>query len=300
MARRGCGPTPGAPALPSSAGITGVPHCVRRSPCSPPALATPAIQAQPAEPLWEIGIGAFGISQQAYPGADQQVNRGIALPYALYRGEVLRVDRGGAGLRAVKQPAFEVDIGVSGAFGARSDDIEARRGMPDLGTLVEFFGPRLVWRQDGGTPTPGAGRWRVELPLRGVFDLSDDLRHRGMSFEPELQYARRSSGGWSYSASAGLVFADRRLARTFYAVDPVYATAGRTAYEARSGLLATRLGLTVSRSLSPDWRLFGFARLDSVAGAANRDSPLVRRTTGGSVGIGVAWTWLRSERPAAD
>ncbi len=263
------------------------------------ALATPAIQAQPAEPLWEIGIGAFGISQQAYPGADQQVNRGIALPYALYRGEVLRVDRGGAGLRAVKQPAFEVDIGVSGAFGARSDDIEARRGMPDLGTLVEF-GPRLVWRQDGGTPTPGAGRWRVELPLRGVFDLSDDLRHRGMSFEPELQYARRSSGGWSYSASAGLVFADRRLARTFYAVDPVYATAERTAYEARSGLLATRLGLTVSRSLSPDWRLFGFARLDSVAGAANRDSPLVRRTTGGSVGIGVAWTWLRSERPAAD
>ena len=110
------------------------------------ALATPAIQAQPAEPLWEIGIGAFGISQQAYPGADQQVNRGIALPYALYRGEVLRVDRGGAGLRAVKQPAFEVDIGVSGAFGARSDDIEARRGMPDLGTLVEFAGLPVAGR----------------------------------------------------------------------------------------------------------------------------------------------------------
>ena len=263
------------------------------------APAAPAQPAQPAQPLWEIGAGAFAVSQQAYPGADEQVNRGIALPYALYRGEFLRVDRGGAGLRAVKQPAFEVDIGVSGAFGARSDDIEARRGMPDLGTLVEF-GPRLTWRLDGGTPTPGAGRWRVELPLRGVFDLSADLRHRGMSFEPELQYARRSSGGWAYSASAGLVFADRRLSRTFYAVDPVYATAERPAYEARAGLLATRLGLTVSRSLSPDWRLFGFARLDSVAGAANRDSPLVRRTTGGSVGIGVAWTWLRSERPAAD
>ncbi len=263
------------------------------------AFATTAAPAQTAEPLWEIGAGAFAVSQQAYPGADEQVNRGIALPYALYRGEFLRVDRGGAGLRAVKQPAFEVDIGVSGAFGARSDDIEARRGMPDLGTLVEF-GPRLVWRLDGGTPTPGAGRWRLELPLRGVFDLGDDLQHRGMSFEPELQYARRSSGGWSYSASAGLVFADRRLARTFYAVDPVYATAERPAYAARAGLLATRLGLTVSHSLSPDWRLFGFARLDSVAGAANRDSPLVRRNTGGSVGIGVAWTWLRSQQPAAD
>ena len=76
------------------------------------ALAAPAALAQPAEPLWEIGAGAFAVSQQAYPGADEHVNRGIALPYALYRGEFLRVDRGGAGLRAVKQPAFEVDIGV--------------------------------------------------------------------------------------------------------------------------------------------------------------------------------------------
>lgn len=277
---------------------------MRRATCSTltaavAALAATAATAQPSEPLWEIGGGALAVSQQAYPGSDQQLRRGIALPYLLYRGETLRVDRGGAGLRAVKQPAFELDIGAAGAFGARSDDIEARRGMPDLGTLVEF-GPRLTWHLDGGTPAPGAGRWRIELPLRGVFDLDDDLRHRGLSFEPELQYARRSSGGWSYGASIGLVFADRRLARTFYAVDDAFATAERPAYEAHAGLLATRLGLTVSRLLGPDWRLFGFARLDSVAGAANRASPLVRRSTGATLGVGVAWTWLRSERAAAD
>ena len=34
------------------------------------ALAAPAALAQPAEPLWEIGAGAFAVSQQAYPGAD--------------------------------------------------------------------------------------------------------------------------------------------------------------------------------------------------------------------------------------
>jgi outer membrane scaffolding protein for murein synthesis (MipA/OmpV family) len=263
------------------------------------ALAATAAHGQTAEPLWEIGGVALAVSQQAYPGADQQIQRGLALPYLLYRGETLRVDRGGAGLRAVKRPAFEVDIGVAGAFGARSKDIDARRGMPDLGTLVEF-GPRLTWNLDGDTPNPAGGRWRVELPLRGVFDLNDSLAHRGLSFEPELQYARRSAGGWSYSASAGLMFADRRLARTFYAVDAADATAARPTYEARAGLLATRLGLTVSRLVTADWRVFGFAHLDSVAGAVNRASPLVRRNTGGSVGVGVAWTWLRSERAAAD
>jgi len=46
--------------------------------------------------------------------------------------------------------------------------------------------------------------------------------------------------------------------------------------------------------------LFGFARLDTVAGAANENSPLVRRSTGASVGLGVAYTWMRSERAAFD
>ena len=54
------------------------------------------------------------------------------------------------------------------------------------------------------------------------------------------------------------------------------------------------------RDLSPDWRLFGFARVDTVQGAANRDSPLVRQTTGATVGLGVSYTWLRSSSRAAD
>ena len=37
---------------------------------------------KPSElPLWEIGVGAGGISQLAYPGADEQVNRAVAAPY---------------------------------------------------------------------------------------------------------------------------------------------------------------------------------------------------------------------------
>jgi outer membrane scaffolding protein for murein synthesis (MipA/OmpV family) len=60
------------------------------------------------------------------------------------------------------------------------------------------------------------------------------------------------------------------------------------------------VGTAFSRSLARDWNLFGFARLDTVAGAANESSPLVRRTTGATVGLGVAYTWLRSQRAAFD
>ena len=41
-------------------------------------------------------------------------------------------------------------------------------------------------------------------------------------------------------------------------------------------------------------------RVDSVAGAANEASPLVRRTTGTTVGLGLGYTWLRSEARASE
>jgi hypothetical protein len=185
-------------------------------------------------PLWEIGAVAFGVSQQAYPGADQQVNRALALPFVIYRGRYLRADRDSAGLRALKTPRVELDIGFAGAFAARSDEIDARRGMPDLGTLVEA-GPRLKWNLAQGAADE---RLSLELPLRGVFDLDDRAAHRGMSFEPELAYARRAQGRWSASTSVSAIVADQRMARTLYAVAPAYARADRPAYQARSGGVA--------------------------------------------------------------
>jgi MipA family protein len=252
-------------------------------------------QTRSPQPLWELGAFAVGISQQAYPGSDQNIQRVLALPFFLYRGEFLRADRETAGLRAVRTPSFEVDLGVAGSFGASSNDIEARRGMPNLGTLVEF-GPRVKVNLG----VAAGGRWRLELPVRGVFDLSDGLAHRGLAFEPEISFARRSPLGFEYSAGLSAIVGDRPLARTFYGVDAPFARPDRPAYAAEAGLIAWRGTLGVSAPLGPDWRLFGFARLDSVTGAANRASPLVKSTHGASVGLGVAYTWRRSGTMAAD
>ncbi len=253
-------------------------------------------QAPSAAPLWELGAAAIGVSQQAYPGSDQQVNTGLLLPFFIYRGEVLRADRDAAGIRALKTETFEIDIGVAGSFGAGSGSIDTRKGMSELGTLIEL-GPRLKWNLGAA---PGGGRWRAEIPLRAVFDLSDRGEHKGLSFEPKLIYERQSSNGWRYNASVGAIVADNKLARTFYEVNSSEATALRPAYAASSGLVGWRLGTTFSRSLNRDWRMFGFARVDTVAGAANKSSPLVRQTTGATVGVGITYTWLRSEQSAQD
>jgi hypothetical protein len=257
----------------------------------------PAESAQ--RPLWELGVVGLGVSQQAYPGSDTRINRGLVLPYAIYRGRWLRADQDGAGLRAYRTPRWELDVGLAGSFGSRADEVPARAGMPKLGTLIEA-GPRLTWRLHDEQQTVLGGQWRLQLPLRGVFDLSDGLAHRGMSFEPELQFRRRAQAGWTYSVSASAIIADKRLAQTFYGVDAGDALADRPAYDAQAGLVGWRLSTSASRALSPQWRVFGFVRLDSVAGAANRDSPLVRQTTGSSAGLGLIWTWKQSRQAGVD
>jgi MipA family protein len=259
-----------------------------------------AINAQSADtpwlPLWELGPSTIAVSQQAYPGSDTQVSRILPFPSFIYRGKYFRADRDTAGFRAVNTPNFEIDIGAAGSFGAKSDDISARKGMPNIGILAEF-GPRLKWNL--GQDSSG-GRWRVDFPVRGVFDVNDSFGYRGVAFEPAIVYSRRINSHWSYSASAGAIFGDQKLASTFYGVDQQFAIVGRPAYEARSGLIATRLSATVSGQLSRDWRVFGFARLNSVSGAANEDSPLVKQATGTSIGLGVSYTLSRSSQSAAE
>jgi outer membrane scaffolding protein for murein synthesis (MipA/OmpV family) len=256
------------------------------------ACATGAVQADEPAPRWEVGVVAFGVSQQAWPGASAQVRRAYPLPYAFYRGPVLRVDQDTVGLRAMKTPGFELDVGFAGAFGSRAQDIPARRGMPDLGTLVEF-GPRGTWqlgRSGSGT------RWQFELPLRGVFDVDARGASRGFTLEPRLEAQNLDVAGWKMTTSASVLLGDQRINDTVFGVDPRYATAARPAWEGRPGLVAWRLSFSASRALSPSWHLFTFARADNVSGAANFGSPLVERRIGVTAGAGLRWTMLQSRR----
>ncbi|MDB5961319.1 MAG: hypothetical protein JWP59_2613 [Massilia sp.] len=253
-------------------------------------FALPAF-AQEAQPLWEAGVAAFGVSTPAYPGSSDRSSRVLPLPFLLYRGEVLRADQGGVGARLFRSERVEFDIGFSGALPADSDDVAARAGMPDLNTLFEF-GPRVKILLANPTPT---SRLRLELPLRAVMEIEGGVRRQGTTFEPKLSYEMRGADPrWGYDFSAAAVFGDKRISRYFYEVAPQYATAGRPAYQADAGLLLTRLGVSATYKFNQDVRVFGFVREESYRGAANEDSPLMKKRSGASVGLGFTWTLGRS------
>ncbi len=272
------------------------------TPSPAPSMASPAAPspvqrpAPDALPLWEIGVGGLGITQPAYPGASTATSRLIVLPYVIYRGEYFRAEQSGVGLRAVKTPRYEVDIGFSASLGSAAKDVPARVGMADLGTLVEF-GPRLKIHLGDVSQGP-TGYW-LELPLRGVFDLNSQLVNRGFSFEPQLSMDVPLPGGWRGGGSVSAIFASQQLNETFYSVSAAEATLTRPAFAAQAGFLATRATLSASRKVTPDLRLLAFVRLDSVAGSANRGSSLIEKTSGASAGLGLTYTFGRSEKSGA-
>jgi outer membrane protein len=257
---------------------------------------TASAQAQDsAKPLWEIGAFAGVANTPAYPGSADRTSRALLMPTLIYRGDIIRAERGSIGARLVHTDNMEFDLGFSGSLPANTQDNSARKGMPDLGTLIEF-GPRL--KMTLAHPAPGS-RVRLEVPVRTVLEFNNGVNSQGIAFEPELVYEQLDVGaGWRLSASGSLVFGDSKLNNFFYGVTPQYATATRPTYDAQAGLIATRLAMSTAKSLTPDLRVFGFVRYESYAGAANLNSPLHQSTNGAAIGMGLTWTLGRSEERA--
>ena len=169
--------------------------------------------AEPA-PLWEAGLLGFTASQNAYPGASERTQKTLVLPWLIYRGPVLRADRGSVGLRAVKTPEFELDVGFAAALGASSERVRARSGtrtpqrgasrhqpLPDAGrcraprcralgdavttnrdyrrVLADLPGNYLAWFAREGFPRGELGRLlalMLEIDHNGLKPLLEPLR----------------------------------------------------------------------------------------------------------------------------
>jgi len=247
-------------------------------------------------PLWEAGVVAGALSTPSYPGSNQPNRRSLVLPYFIYRGEILRANRGGMGARLAHSETWEIDVGFTGSLPANSNDIELRQGMPDLGTLLEF-GPRLKVL----LAQPAAdSRVTMEVPLRTVLELNDGVRQVGNVLEPKLAYEREVGANWYVKTAISVIVGDTQLNQYFYGVSAAQATAARPAFNAQGGLIGTRLTLDGSKSLGPDVRLFAYGRYDMHGGAANRASPLFAQDTGTTAGLGLVWTLGRSSTRVAD
>jgi len=251
-------------------------------------------------PLWELGFGVGSLHVPDYPAASQSRLRAIALPYAIYRGDILRLGDGQAARAvAAESNLFELSMSFDAAFDATSDNNRLRQDMPDLDFLFEA-GPQLVLKLgDYNFADGGHSELRLSLQARGVFSTDfTGIDDRGYVLEPMLRY-RHFSLIWpqlDVTVSVRPVWANRRLHGYFYDVKDAFVTDERAAYQAQQGYFGTHLNFYAAWRFTDKFQIFGGVQTMNHAGAANTDSPLHDNRFTTALGIGFIWSVLESRR----
>lgn len=246
-------------------------------------------------PLWEAGLGVAPLSLPEYRGSSRQRQYLLPLPYLVYRGDVLRVDRGGMRALFIDTTRLELDFSIGGMVPVRSSDDGPRTGMPDLDPMLEA-GVSVGWI----LAQPEFGKIRLRLPLRAGIAISlDSFKHQGWKAEPQLHFESPDSRDrWNVSLATGPVFADRRYHNYYYRVGEEFATPERPAYEARGGYSGWHFVAAASRRLENVW-IGAFLRYDDLSGSRFQDSPLVETRRAVMGGLGIAWIFDSSSRRAS-
>ena len=181
-------------------------------------------------------MGATGLSIPDYRGSDESRYYVLPIPYFVYRGDKLRVDRQGPRAKVFESPRLELDFSALITPPVDSAKNRARQGMPDLDPVLEI-GPKLnltLWRDRARE-----ARFDARFAVRGV--IATDLSHTedaGYVFHPHLYLGLKPAllgGKWDFSAQIGPLYGSDRYHQYYYGVAPQFATPERPAYQASAG-----------------------------------------------------------------
>lgn len=247
------------------------------------------------KPLWEIGAGFAAIDFPIYRGSNERRAYLLPVPYFVYRGDVLQINRERVRGLIFRRDSVEMDVSMNGSVPAKSKDSIARQVMPDLDPTLEI-GPSLnvhfYYSEYKKT------NFDLRMPLRAV--TATDFKHvqsAGWLFQPQLDADFHDVGqsSWDIGLVCGLIYSDRRYHQYFYNVAPQYATATRPAYTAGGGYSGTQFIFAVNKNHDGRW-MGGFMKWDSLKGAVFEDSPLVRSKQYFTFGFAVTWMLDKSNK----
>ncbi|MFW6335216.1 MAG: MipA/OmpV family protein [Desulfosalsimonas sp.] len=243
-------------------------------------------------PLWEIGLGAGAMTMPAYRGSEVQEVYPFPVPYVIYRGDFIKIDREGIRGLLYDSPRLSVDLSADGAMPSTSGEGDAREGMPDLDPVGEI-GPSINYLLHKGEQS----LIRLRLPVRAAFatDLTF-IDHAGWKAHPQLNISITDvSGGWGLDAVVGPVFADADYHSYYYEVSREHATESRPFYRPDGGYSGSSFQVSAGRRFENMW-IGLFARYDNLSGAVFEDSPLVETRHSFMGGIATAWMLGRSSK----
>lgn len=245
------------------------------------------------KPLYEFGV-IGGIAQVPdYPAAEQSRLRYLAFPQIRYRGMRFRSDEeDNLKARFLVNPMYGFDFSGSGAFSAKSDKNDARKGMDDLDWMGEL-GPRFYFflvKTDK--------LWvRLFFPVRMAFstDLASTT-YQGLVLAPSFntRYYFDDSKFNSLILSVTRTHTTHQVQEFYYEVGAKDVTSKRPEYDARSGYMGTTAGLAYIYEKEQMGIYMGLTA-SSYNGAANAGSPLHKSDFNYAAFVGFSYLFYQSE-----
>ncbi|WP_072660321.1 MipA/OmpV family protein [Mariprofundus micogutta] len=238
-------------------------------------------------PQWEAGLAIGAASLPQYMGSDERYVFAAPLPYFVYRGDRVKMDRGGLRAAIFDMEQLSLDVSLGAGLPVRNSN-RARAGMPTLNFNLQA-GPRLNWHvfDDSGSTL------KLRLPVRGILDTSGAFL--GWLSEPDIQLRFRPYSDLKIELTSGLLFASKKYHATYYDVAPIYATATRPAYQSKAGLHSVSASAKLVYQYSDTITLFSVARYRNLSPGSIRNSPLVKDRNYLSFAAGIAWSLYQSE-----
>jgi outer membrane protein len=242
---------------------------------------------------WDVTVGAVTLFMPEYAGAEEY--RVLPIPVArisyrerVYLGPSAAGLGFGIGVNVVRAGSFTVSAEATLLDSRSSDRADALAGMNDQ-EMAFGAGLGLTWRQ---------GAW--SFGVGAAHGLNDGA---GLMGTASLGYTRMFGRRVMLTTSANLTAANGKQMRREFGVTETEAARRQqliddgddrlepdegVAYRPEAGLRSVGPSMTLVFVLSPKWSILGFGGADYLLKDA-ADSPIVRRRTSVSGGLGVGF-----------
>ncbi len=253
-----------------------------------------AAQAE-QKPLWEAGAGLGALVLPDYRGSDESRAYVLPFPYIIYRGDFFKADREGVRAEFLETDRVRFEFAFGASQPVRSSSNKARDGMPDLRGSFEV-GPSVsinLFRT-----ADRSSRLDLRIPVSTGVTLGGGFQGIGWQSSPRLNLDLNDVAGfsgWNLGVAAGPIFQSRKRDAYFYDVTSDYVRPDRPAYRSSGGYAGAQVLAALSKRYDRFW-VGGYMRADTLKGASFEDSPLVRRRSAFSAGIGVAYVFGQSSK----
>lgn len=239
-----------------------------------------------ALPKWEVGLGVAAARLADYRGASHGRAYALPLPYGIYRGDRLKLDRDQNRFRIFSTATYSIDWSAAVSQPVKSKDTPMRSGMPDIDASVEW-GPQLKIAL--------GERWKLQTRAHLVSTYENDRLHeRGYTVTPSINWELPLPHDLSLGARLAVPFASERYHDYLYRVLPQYAQPDRPAYDADAGFSGWNTQITLSRRTRHTWYGF-FVSNHFMEDSTVESSPLIDDKTSWSAGFACTWLLFQSK-----